>query len=369
MKEPIRHIAATWPRGSALILTVVLTSMLAIVGVLFVMAARIDKMSTTAATESREITCAIDTILTRIDRELVMDIPIVTSDQEYYEFPDANNPWLADLEPYESGGKYYWGQISNLVGSSMVRTSDVAIRTVGERDAIDPNLKADSRVTTADADGDGVGDARWFRVPGVMTSKGKPFYAAVRIVDNGGMLNVNTGFRLDPNESVIAGNSPLQVNVLGLAVPVGSAAGTTDETKLLRTRANRGADSAATTNLPRYEEEVIWHYLDVTNPDANHPSPYTPFDISDELELRYRYLLDQDRTDTRVEACGRFTPPSVLSEAGGRQQRSQDLVSAGGRRDQNRPMHTGMSPRRTTWTGSLRPSRCRWRMEPSRARW
>ncbi len=313
MKEPIRHIAVIRPRGSALILTVVLTSLLAIVGVLFVMAARIDKMSTTAATESRELGCAIDTLLMRIDRELVMDVPIVTSDQEYYEFPDANNSWLADLEPYESNGNYYWSQISNLVGSSMIRSNDVAIRAVGERDAIDPNLKANPRVTTADADGDGVGDAQWFRVPGIMTSKGKPFYAAVRIIDNGGMLNVNTGFRLDPNESVIPAGSPLQINILGLTGLVGSEPNVSDEMKLLETRANRGADSVATTNLPRYEEEVIWHYLDVKNPDANHPSPYTPFDISDELELRYRYLLDQDKTDTRVEACGRFTPPSILS--------------------------------------------------------
>lgn len=313
MKEPIGHIAVMRPRGSALILTVVLTSLLAIVGVLFMMAARVDKMSATATTENRELTCAIDTVLTRIDRELTLDVPLVAPNQEYYDFPDANNPWLADLEPYESGGNYYWGQITNLVGASMVRSRDVAIRAVGERDAIDPNLQANTRVTTADADGDGVGDAQWFRVPGVMTSKGKPFYAAVRIVDNGGMLNVNTGFRLDPNETVIPAGSPLQINVLGLTGLVGTEPNVTDEMRLLSARANRGADSAATTNLPRYEQEVIWRYLDAANPDANHPSPYTPFDISDELELRYRYLLDQDRTDTRIEACGRFTPPSILS--------------------------------------------------------
>jgi hypothetical protein len=313
MKEPIGHIAVIRPRGSALILTVVLTSLLAIVGVLFMMAARIDKMSATATTENRELSCAVDTLLTRIDRELVLDIPLVAPNQEYYDFPDANNLWLADLEPYESGGNYYWGQITNLVGSSMVRSRNVAIRAVGERDAIDPNLRTNARGTTADADGDGVGDSRWFRIPGIMTSKGKPFYAAVRIIDNGGMLNVNTGFRPDPNESVIPAGSPLQINVLGLTGPVGSEHSVSDEMKLLAARANRGADSVATTDLPRYERDVIWHYLDVQNPDANHPSPYTPFDISDELELRYRYLLNQDKTDTRIEACGRFTPSTILS--------------------------------------------------------
>ena len=81
MKEPIGHIAATRRRGSALILTVVLTSLLAIVGVLFVMASRIDKMATSAATENRELTCAVDTVLSQIDEALIEDLPLVSTDQ------------------------------------------------------------------------------------------------------------------------------------------------------------------------------------------------------------------------------------------------------------------------------------------------
>ena len=53
-------------RGSAIILTVVLTSLLAIVGVLFVMAARIDKMGSSAAAESRELNSAVDTLVAQI---------------------------------------------------------------------------------------------------------------------------------------------------------------------------------------------------------------------------------------------------------------------------------------------------------------
>ncbi len=57
--------------------------------------------------------------------------------------------------------------------------------------------------STADADGDGVSDSMWVQIQDVNSSKGKPIYAAIRIIDNGGMLNANTGYwfnvNADPN--------------------------------------------------------------------------------------------------------------------------------------------------------------------------
>jgi len=306
MTESSGPIAAGRPRrGSALILTVVLTSLLAIVGVLFVMAARLDTMAATAATESRELTFAVDTVVTQIHQVLAEDVPGVGKDQEYYDYPDEANPWLAELEPYESAGKHYWRQISNL-GSLTSATRNIAIdKTMGEREPIlNPNNAVDPDAL-ADADGDGVPDAKWFRVPGVMTSKGRYFYAAVRIIDNSAMLNLNTGFRFDPTDSQDSGvglASPLRINVLALAASPTAAPSVTHEETLLGVRANGSIGSAAAQNLAAYERNVIWRYLDVENPSA-----YTPFDMSDELELRYRYLLDQDKIDARVEVCGRFT--------------------------------------------------------------
>ncbi len=52
----------------------------------------------------------------------------------------------------------------------------------------------------ADADGDGVADSRWVVIPDVNSSKGKPIYAAIRIIDNGGMMNVNTAYKFNPND-------------------------------------------------------------------------------------------------------------------------------------------------------------------------
>ncbi|GAG37844.1 unnamed protein product, partial [marine sediment metagenome] len=106
--------------GSALILTVVLTSLLAIIGVLFVMSSRVDKMATSAISDTKELGLAVDTVVAKISRLLVQDIPGVDParpNEEYYDYPDVNNPWLASLEPYDAGGgSFFWQQISDVYG-------------------------------------------------------------------------------------------------------------------------------------------------------------------------------------------------------------------------------------------------------------
>jgi hypothetical protein len=291
--------------GSALILTVVLTSLLAIVGVLFLMASRIDKMATTATADNRQLGFAVDSVVARIGEVLAQDVPVASNGQEYYDYPDANNAWLADLEPYMTPGdpNFYWRQVSNIAGSSIGNTRHVRIRIVGDRESVnltDPN-------TNADADGDGVGDARWFAVPGITSNKGDPIYAAVRIVDNGAMLNVNTGDKFDPqdpNRLHVDGHSQLQVNVLALACKRGDLPTAKDEAALLGFRANKSPTAAA--NLAAYELQETWQYQSPSD-------VYTPFDLSDELELRYRYLLNQEGIDTRVEDWGWFRPLTVFS--------------------------------------------------------
>ncbi len=48
------------------------------------------------------------------------------------------------------------------------------------------------------------------------------------------------------------------------------------------------------TDLSLYEQNVVWRY--------NEPNgPYTPFDISDEMKLRNRYLLNYNKITTRIE--------------------------------------------------------------------
>ncbi|HPC93466.1 MAG TPA: helix-hairpin-helix domain-containing protein [Sedimentisphaerales bacterium] len=298
----VRQSSADSRPGSALILTVVLTSLLAIVGVLFIMTARIERMATSATTENQQLNLAVETLVARIGEMLTADTPGVSDDAEYWDFPDVNDPWLADLEPYRSGPNYYWRQISRIADMNAADARDVRIRVLGDRDVIDVNMSG----TNADADGDGVGDARWFEVPDIMSSRGKPVYAAVRIVDNSAMLNVNTGYWFDPtrpDSASVDGSSVQQINVIALAGNRDSTPAD-QQAHAAALLAERRIDPA--DGLTGYEQWVIWQYgrLDPNN-------PYRTFDLSDELELRYRFLLNHAAIDARVENWGRFKANTI----------------------------------------------------------
>ncbi len=339
--------------GSALILAVVLTSILAIVGVLFVMMARVDKVATSAISENRELDLAIETVIARISQELVSDIPGVAG-QEYYDYPDVNNTWLASLEPklFDNGTPnplddlYMWPHITDLYGNNfgmppyppnyydpddrsnpaqwdsgqpaisdwyLVSPYNVVARVVADHENVDYTIRdmGDWSIYTdlcpvgirADADGDGIADSRWVIIPNMSSSKGKPIYAAIRVVDNEAMLNVNTAwkFGFDPNvivdANLIDGSSQLQIDLMALSWRPGfTVYNLLDEMDLLLARANYGV-GVDPCDLRAYERDVIWRY-------GRPNGPYTPFDISDELELRYRYLLNHSDIDTRLEAWG-----------------------------------------------------------------
>lgn len=305
-----------WRRvgGSALILTVVLTSLLAIVGVLFLMASRIDKMATTAVADNRQLGFAVDSVVAQISETLARDVPGAANGPEYYDYPDSSDAWLADLEPNgvkistdANDYEYSWRQVSDLTGKLGGRARNVHLRVIGERDSVVDINVADPN-TNADADGDGVGDALWFTIAGMATNKGDPIYAAVRIVDNGGMLNVNTGCGFNPDVdqpiTEVDGHTQLHVDAASMSETPG------DMPALLKCRADPGGtiDAALRSKLAAqaadkltYETQVIWGFG-----DASATGSYTPFDLSDELELRYRYLLNQQDISTRVEKWGAF---------------------------------------------------------------
>jgi len=288
--------------GSALILTVVLTSLLAIVGVLFVMVARVDKIATSAISENKELDFAVDTIIAKISQELVLDVPGVVvpdpneeEEYEYYDYPGLRDRWLANLEPYKLGSNYYWRQISDVTGYLAGQNTDIQAVVISEYDTI---TDSNNPVANADADGDGVGDSKWIKLNDITSSKGKQIYAAVRIIDNGSMLNVNTAYKFDPsdpNATVfdVRGSSQMQINLMALAGRAGNPPTSDEEINLLAARANNGI-GVDPMDLRRYEENVIWRFGEPNG-------PYTPFDISDELELCNRFLLNHTDIDTRLE--------------------------------------------------------------------
>jgi hypothetical protein len=213
----------TRPRGSALILTVVLTTLLALVGVLFALTSRLDRIASTATSQNRALGMAVDSVVTIVSEQLVRDVPGVAG-AEYYDYPDVNDAWLASLEPMRDptqAGAFYWGQISDITGA-FIETNRVSPALVADHAALDVDPATGELVAEplADADGDGVGDAKWFRLP-IAGAQGQSLYAAVRVVDQGAKLNVNTALKFVPRsqsrDAEIDGSSEMQINIVALA--------------------------------------------------------------------------------------------------------------------------------------------------------
>jgi hypothetical protein len=274
--------------GSALILAVVLTSLLAIIGVMFIMIARVDKMATSAISENKELNFAVEAVVALVSQELVLDVPGVAA-AEYYDYPGDWDKWLANLEPYKKpAGNYYWRQISDVYNKF---GSNVELQAEIIQDYQEPSDVGDSNSTKdypADADGDGVADSKWVELADITSNKGKPIYAAVRVVDNGAMLNVNTAYKFDPNDLLerINGSSQTQIDLLAL-----SERGSTSDPLGKLDDARFGSEPH---NLDDYIRDVVWRY--------NEPNGlYTPFDISDELEIRNRFTLNRTDVNSRLE--------------------------------------------------------------------
>ncbi len=155
----------------------------------------------------------------------------------------------------------------------------------------------------------GTRGAKWIQLGDLRSGKGEPIYAAIRVIDNGGMLNVNTAYEFDSTGSSdeIDGSSQMQINLLALGHHFPDLPDSNDEDDLKIMRAGDEDED----DLDDYAERVVWRY-DV--PDGN----YTPFDIGDELELRNRYIINQDEIEARVEEWGgefrRYTSSTPMDD-------------------------------------------------------
>lgn len=301
--------------ASALIIAVILTSLLAIIGMMFVMIARVDKMATSAVSENKQLNFAAEAVVAKISQELVLDVPGVAGQKKYYNYPDNNNPWLASLEPYlySDGGTpadqnddiYYWRHISDIYNKFGLVTS--GLQADIKPDYQSPSEIGDSNSTNsypADADGDGVVDSNWVLIPDMNSSKGKPIYVAVRVIDNGGMLNVNTVFKNPGGADTRKGDMLTDIYIDGVIKQPGGDLITT----FLSNRSN--APDAGT-----YYNEAARR---IENPDTT-TNYYTFYDISEELSLRNRFVLVPGQAQplqpwlssmTRLESYG---PPQCLA--------------------------------------------------------
>jgi len=284
--------------GSALVLVIVITVMLAVVGVMFVMMARVDSIATSAISDNSQLAAAVDTVVERINTVLVDDLfgsdanmlngpgdstnLSVGDEDEYWDYPGPDDPWLANLEPYEFGpGDYRWRHISDIYEVMWGYAWDVSAHIVQPTDAND-----------ADADGDGVTDSLFVQLP-ISSSKGRPIFAAVRIIDNCGMININTAYR-DPTgaagdwDGSLLTHVNLDTDMIHNDYQDGSYYGFMadgDDLAGLTTAQLHGERCGGVlVQDPIYHDEVATRLL---NPVVD----YVPFDIGDELEFRNRFFL------------------------------------------------------------------------------
>jgi len=158
-------------------------------------------------------------------------------------------------------------------------------------------LGGEPRGQLADADGDGIADSKWIPLYNITTSKGKTIYAAIRIVDSQAMVNVNTAYKFDPCEvplfrERIDGSSQMQINLDGLARHINPGDDDVNEVHYARC-------GGIVPTWKEFQDNMIWR---IESP----ASGYWPFDISDELELRYRYCITS-RVQTRLESLWNYT--------------------------------------------------------------
>ncbi len=299
--------------GSALVLVIVITVLLATVGVMFVVMARLSQSATSAISDNRELSAAVDVVVNRIQTVLVDDLfgaddrmfngpgdsnSVAFGDEdEYYDYPGPDDPWLANLEPYEfAPGDYYWPHISDIYGIMGIFgwyvPADIAVEPPDVNDLLFEGV-------LADADGDGVTDSRWVSLP-VTSSKGRPIFAAVRIIDNCGMININTAYRdpTDPCDLSAEWDGSLLTHInldtdRNVHDPCGIYYGFLSYTDR----------NLLPPSVPLSTLDLHWarcggvlvsdqdYHNDVARRLLNPEFGYVPFDIGDELEFRNRFFL------------------------------------------------------------------------------
>ncbi len=325
-------------KGTALILVVVVTVLLAAIGVMFVMVSRIQNMTTLGLADAKDLDSAARSAVEKINTVLVKDLfgndlnaSVIcdnSAGNEPYDHSLAD-PWLASLEPVLHDQRvltdptddwYKWPAITNLtVGTAnfvspqwdlILRDSSGGPWTLPQYLGIVPDYQEFDAILQqtpeyvrqhpdmaiglpADADGDGVADSIWIKMDNLSTSKGKPVFAAVRIIDNCAMLNLNTAFK---NDAALPGTGSYLSEVdyeTFLRGRESDPANPVDRDNFRKARKADGTYNPAVDTPTKYQNDVI---LNIENPGTG----YSLFDIGDELEIRNRFLLS-GKTIARFE--------------------------------------------------------------------
>ncbi len=241
-------------------------------------------------------------------------------DPDFYDPADPTTHWMTNSQfnhDTSSDSHPYWVSAFNMVGKIIHEDTPI------ENTILDKNPDAffnqrnlgysDSwNGMRADADGDGIADSRWVVIPDSKTTdQDQWLWAAVRIVDNGGMLNLNTALRgYDPLDPQPTGDGSLLTDIDMESICRSDTPNPDDRTILHVYRCEGNPVSA------------VDYYLDVArrikNPVLNPISgaPYTQFGLEDELEFRNRFFINTNVLSASERYWNKtFASPSNLTKS------------------------------------------------------
>jgi len=195
---------------------------------------------------------------------------------------DPDNDGIPDqCDSTKAASQWYWVTNMNFTVARIVSDLD-RMGVIKDRANPDPSIR-DSFPwgARADADGDGVSDSRWTKVANITGPQGQNVYTAVRIIDNNGMLNLNTAFSMGGfGDGRYLSSVAYEPFLRG-------------EDRIPLTAMDRIRNSRMYNYDASLETEQSYHQNVVMN--IENPGPaYVLFDISDELEMRNRYLLTSE---------------------------------------------------------------------------
>ena len=258
VRQPHRYAR----RGNAMMLAVSISVMLAIIGSSFVIMSRLDRQAVVGVETEQLLIDArnrtVETIQKVLEQDIVGSEPFTDLNGngrvDPGEFTDQNgNTLYDDVMLLDNGGQtssltsrepYDWAGWSNpanppedpWLSSIEPNVADFSITPLAptwvkpseiwpnitptplQAGLVDPSSPAVANVP-ADADGDGIVDSWWRVVPG-LSSEGKIVLAAVRIIDNCGMVNVNTTWQrsnntVEPHSMLARSVGPSAANSFG----------------------------------------------------------------------------------------------------------------------------------------------------------
>jgi len=251
------------------------------------------------------------------------DLPLPPSGARYYS-PASQ----LDSDSWQWSGLIpdnwpYWLNMSNTSNFARViydnQSTEVIVTGGNWNNPLDTRLWG----AQADADGDGISDSYWVKIPDITGPDGKNLYAAVRIIDNCGMININTAYLNSTDTATGTKGSYLTDVSLDVMCPP-SLFIPTDKPAERREMVNYIYKYRAQVDMPQpptapyepkddplapgfdpNEHDGIYYYnnsvlpfldhrrlatvVPMGNPGDNFP---LPFGLDDELELRNRFCLD-----------------------------------------------------------------------------